>query len=233
MHKTAPTRDTGTHAFTVVELMVATVVAGFALVATAAFTFAGLKTYYRDANRLQVNYDMRKLTQLMASDAAYANAFYIYDPATAAIPTSGTDNYVTPGNPGDDLLLVTYTSDTTTGVTTVTKLIAYYRPATDATLNNIAPLYRIEVDNLSVAQDTAIYTLWNSNILPIINAGTAKIILQSVIGAATPVGIHHAETFYNLYGSSLMVLAKVQEEQGNQGLTMAIDTYNFTVWPRG
>ncbi|HTQ30338.1 MAG TPA: prepilin-type N-terminal cleavage/methylation domain-containing protein [Opitutaceae bacterium] len=236
-------------AFTLVELLVAMTIIGFAVAGAIAITIQGLKIYYTDTNRLSVNKDMRKFTQAMFTDAAFSNDFYIYDPATnGAIPTSGNDNYVSSGKSGDDLLLVTTSTNSATGAITVTKLIAYYRTVTNTT-NNSGPIYRIEVDSpqdgsgtTPAPGNTAIYALWNANIKPLIAGHTATFI-TSAIGTASyntsPASSpSHLNVFYNA-NAFIMVRCQIQEQGYNGGTTAntnqikAIDTYNLSIWPRG
>lgn len=243
MHNAISKSGQKKRAFTLVEISVATAIMGFAVMGAASITIQGLKVYYADSNRLTVNKDMRKFTQYMFTDAAFANEFFIFDPDTnGPIPTTGgtTNGCVSTGQSGDDLLLVTTQTDSASGATTITQLIAYYRTVTN-TANNSGPVYRIEVSNLSVAGSTPIYTLWHSYIEPAASSQTATF-MTSVIGTAgynpSVTSQAHLNLFYNS-GSFVMVRAKIQEQgyeggsQANTNQVDAIDTYNLSIWPRG
>jgi type II secretory pathway pseudopilin PulG len=237
-------------AFTLVEVMVALTICTFVVAAAATFFIESLKIYNGDYNRLNVNNDLRTFTLSMETDAAFANAFYIYDTGTNGAPAlnaQDVDDYVSPGESGDLVLLVNTSTDNT-GTTTVNQVIAYYHPGTTAN-NDTSPMYRYaSPNNLGIAGITPIYALYNNVIktplLAMVAANQIYLPTATVIGTAVNnvvagngiTASAHPNLFYYLWrpgtgNGAFMVLSKIQEQMNNQTV-LAIDTYNFTIWPR-
>ena len=231
--------------------MVATLITGFAVAAAIAFTIQGTKTYFADADRLSMNRDMRLFTQKLVTDITGANHFILYRNFTSrTVGGAGTaDANLIQGQSGDFLVLLTLkTTPGTASVTTVTKIIGYYRDTNGA--NNVAPVYRFELDNLalSASGDTggtgipnptlnAIDTLLTTAHITAATQDTDRVFAPTVIGNAnddsafgTPQTPTHL--FYNFDGYAIMINGQIQE-QGNANQYKAIDTYNLTVLVRG
>jgi hypothetical protein len=231
-------------AITLVEVLVTVAIATMVLMGVGVFLFSGLKSYNSDFNRLNVNNDLRRFTLSMETDAAFANTFYIYDQATNGAPALnglGVDNYVTPGESGDLVLLVSILTSTT-GATTVNQIVAYYH---NGAVANTGPIYRYSTGTgLGAAGTTPIYTLYNNFVAAPLNAIIAA--QQQFMPTATVVGVAqnsagsppaaHPNLFYYLWrpgtgNGAFMVQSQIKEQQNNQTV-LAIDTYNFTIWPR-
>jgi Tfp pilus assembly protein PilW len=237
-----------------VEVLLALFITGFVLAGAIAFFVDGWKTYYKDEMRLTVNADLRKFTTAMETDAAFANNFYIYDLDTNPVAAGG-NSYVTPCESGDLVLLVNFSTAAATGVTTFTRIVAYYRTITDA-VNNAGPVYRYDTaenpayalanGGIAALGTTSIDSLYINYIKDnIVKSNHLFLPTATVIGKAinTPPALgqpaapyNHANLFYYLSAPStgsgdFMVLSAVQEYENNQTV-LAIDTYNFTVWPR-
>jgi hypothetical protein len=231
--------------------MVALTICTFVVAAAATYFIECLKIYNGDFNRLNVNNDLRRFTIGLETDAAFANAFYIYDTGSPngapALNAQGVDNYVSPGESGDLVLLVNTSTDNT-GTTTVNQVIAYYHPGT-AGNNDTSPMYRYATaNNLGIAGITPICTIYNNVIsgplLTMVAANQTYMPTAKVIGTATNnvvpgngiTASAHPNLFYYLWrpgtgNGAFMVLSKIQEQMNNQTV-LAIDTYNFTIWPR-
>jgi hypothetical protein len=246
MPKITPLSRLKTHAFTMVELMIATTITAFAVAAALAFTLQGTKTYFDDANRLSMNHDMRHFTQKLVTDITEANHFFLYRNFTSRIVGgAGTaDAYLGQGQSGDFLLLLTLNT-TTAGATTVTKMIGYYRDTNGA--GNVAPVYRFELDGLSYSASgdpgtpggtiNAMDTLLTTAGITAATQDTHHVFAPSVIGNANDdasLGSSQNPThlFYDFGGTAVMINGQIQE-QGNGNQTKALDTYNLTVLVRG
>jgi hypothetical protein len=229
-------------AFTLVEVMIAATICTWAVAAAGILMVSATKSYNSDYNRLGVNDDLRRFTTSMETDAAFANTFYIYDTATnGAVPTAAPDNYVSPGEGGDLVLLVSILT-ATNGATTVDKIVAYEHADNGA---NTGPVYRYSTGSgLGVPGITPIYTLYHTYIEgPLNNAiavnqifmPTATVAGMAQNSAGSPPAAHN-NLFYFLWrpgtgNGAFMVQSQVKEQQNNQSV-LAIDTYNFTIWPR-
>ncbi|HXA14552.1 MAG TPA: prepilin-type N-terminal cleavage/methylation domain-containing protein, partial [Opitutaceae bacterium] len=186
MNKIVPAARHDIRAFTLVEILIATTIMGFAVLGAAAFTVQGLKMYFNDADRLGTNHDMRKFTQMMSTDAAFANTFYVYDIATnGAIATAGTDNYVTAGESGDYLVLVSSTPDQSI----VTQMVVYWRVVPAGTTTSVAgAVYRLTTGTISEASNQTIGFLLNKYGLLTTPTGTAATFMGTMTGGALATG---------------------------------------------
>ena len=225
------------------ELMIALTVLGLAMAGVVTFTYQALNTYYYDSGRLLVNHDMRKFTGDMATDAVYSNYFRIYPNfATRSTVVAGvtTDASVRDGQSGDFLVLV-FTDPATelsTGKITVNELIGYYRdpadPANPST--SMGPVRRFDVlispsviigSTTNTGVSPAVYTMYDLLNLyqPVANAHSNPLVIQLAQG------LSNGTLFYDFQDRSVMIRGQIQE-QGNL-VRKAVNTYNFTVSPRG
>jgi Tfp pilus assembly protein PilW len=247
-------------AMTLVELLIAMVITAFVVTCAATMLMQCLKMYDRDVNRLSTNFDMRKFTLGMETDAAFANHFYIYDIDTNGIPSSSpaAGIPVTQGQSGDLLLLVT-TATALNGSTTVSRVVAYCRgnpgvKSTTTTNTTALPVYRYDTQtttgplvSLNVLGTTLTEALY-SNAIPALGNTSIEAKLKAVVNAPQPflptatligtatdnpaAGQKHTNLFYYLpTGAAFMVQSQIMEQQNNQTV-LSIDTYNMTMWPR-
>jgi prepilin-type N-terminal cleavage/methylation domain-containing protein len=221
--------------FTMTELMISLVVIGLTMAGVVTFTYQALNVYAYDSGRLLVNHDIRKFTGDMITDAVYSNYFRIYtDFATRSTTTSGvtSDAYVSDGLTGDFLLLV-FTTTNTSGVNTVNRLVGYYR---DPDGTGVGPVRKFDVTVSPAAiigtptnsgASPPVYTLYDllNAYAPTANAHTNGIVIQLAQGLAS------GNLFYNFYDRSIMIRGQINE-QGSM-IRRAVNTYNFTVSPRG
>jgi len=223
------------------ELMIAFTILGLTMAGVVTFTYQALNTYSYDSGRLLVNHDMRKFTGDMATDAVYSNYFRIYPNFTHRTDTVAgvtTDAAVRDGQSGDFLVLV-FTdpaTETANGQITVNRLVGYYRDP-DAT-TNMGPVRRFDTGSqinpaviigttTNTGASPPVYTMYD---LLNVYAPTANISTNTqVIQLAQ--GLSNGTLFYDFYDRSIMIKAQVQE-QGNL-VKKAVNTYNFTVSPRG
>jgi prepilin-type N-terminal cleavage/methylation domain-containing protein len=234
--------------FTLVEIMIAMAILGFVVMGTVKLLTQALRTYYYDSGRLRVNRDIRTFTQDMDTDAAYSNYFLIFPNfSTRSSGSPAVDAYVADGQSGDFLLLVTITACTTdntpvsglvAGHNYVTKLVGYYR---DATTTTTGPVRRF-ITTVSYADlTTSAYTspgppmatLLNA-VMPTSNQGTNAVVVQIAEGLAA--GSSTTGLFYDFQDKSIMVRGQIIETDNgtiNDTNRKAVNTYNFTVSPRG
>ncbi|HVU18938.1 MAG TPA: prepilin-type N-terminal cleavage/methylation domain-containing protein [Candidatus Didemnitutus sp.] len=258
-HPSSPLRRRTTRGFTLVEILIAMAIMGFAVAGTVTLLTQALRTYYYDSGRLRVNRDIRTFTQDMDTDAAYSNYFLIYPNfSTRSSGSPVVDAYVADGQSGDFLLLVTIFACTTDGVgpngsasgfyaghNYVTKLVGYYR---DATTTTTGPVRRFSVNVPTSGThypadmtDTSYYTnpgppmatLLNA-VEPTSNQSTNPVVVQIAEGLAA--GSSTSGLFYDFQDKSIMVRGQIIETDNgtiNDTNRKAVNTYNFTVSPRG
>lgn len=220
------------------EMMVALVVLGLTMAGVVAFTFQGLNVFAYDSGRLLLNHDMRKFTGDMVTDSVYSNYFRIYPNfATRSTTTSGvtTDAYVRDGQTGDFLVLVfaEVNASSASAPTLISELIGYYR---DPAANGVGPVRKFDVlvnpgavigAVTNTAANPPVYTMYDllNAYAPVANAHTNNIVIQLAQGLAS------GNLFYDFYDRSIMIRGQINE-QGNM-IRNAVNTYNFTVSPRG
>jgi len=211
------------------ELMVGLGILGLTMSGVVAFTFQAMNVFAYDSGRLLVNHDIRKFTGDMVTDAVYANYFQIYPNfTTRATPQAD-------GGTGDFLALVS-TDVTTTGTTIVTKFVGYYR---DATTTQSGPVRRVVYDWGDITHGIILGSPTNTSATPPVytmsdmlntfapTSGTTSnpIVIQLADGLAS------GNMFYNFKDHSVMIRSQI-DEQGKM-VRKAVNTYNFTVSPRG
>jgi len=208
------------------ELMVGLGIMGLTMTAVVAFTFQAMNVFAYDSGRLLVNHDIRKFTGDMVTDAVFANYFQIYqDFSTRSVAKAD-------GQTGDFLLLVT-TQVNTSGGTVVTKLVGYYRDATTTTAGPVRKFSATMNPAAIIGSPTntsispPVYTM--SDLLdayaPTTGSGSNGIVIQLAQGLAS------GNMFYNFKDHSVMIRSQINE-QGSM-IRRAVNTYNFTVSPRG
>jgi len=228
------------HGFTMTELMIALTVLGLTMAGVVTFTYQALNTYAYDGGRLLVNHDMRKFTGDMATDAVYSNYFRIYPNfATRSTTVSGvtTDAAVRDGQSGDFLVLA-FTDTDVSGQTTVNQLIGYYRDPADPAHpdTSMGPVRRFDVlvsphviigSTSNTGASPPVYTMYDllDLYVPTSTAHTNPRVIQLAQG------LSNGTLFYDFYDRSIMIKGQIQE-QGNL-VKKAVNTYNFTVSPRG
>jgi prepilin-type N-terminal cleavage/methylation domain-containing protein len=228
--RTSSRRRARARGFTLVEIMVAVTIMGFAVLGVLRFLVQGLNIYYYDTGRIKVNKDIRSFTDQMTSNAVFANYFRVYSNFTTRSTTTGnvtTDAGVNDGQSGDFLVLVSGTVDATTGKTNITQLVGYYRdPADPTNPTSTGPVRTFKVAFSTPIDPTTnpLYSILNTYV-PTTSAHTNPIVLQLAQGLC------NGSLFYDFYDRSVMVKGQIIE-QGNE-FRRAVNTYNFTVSPRG
>jgi prepilin-type N-terminal cleavage/methylation domain-containing protein len=232
-----------TRGFTLVEIMVSVTLVGFVVMGTISLLAQTLRTYYYDSARIRINRDIRTFTQDMDTDAAYSNYFLIFPNFSSRTQNSGANDYIlADGESGDFLLLVSTTTDVTTGTSYITKFIGYYRDATGTAAGPVRK-FTVAIPNVnpSTLGSAPIASLLNTY-MPTANQSTNPIVIQLADGLAVGVDpVSGATTnglFYDFFDHSAMVRGQIIESSsGNpndtSGNRRAVNTYNFTVSPRG
>jgi len=224
-------RHSRARGFTLVEILVATTIMGLVAAGAISFGIQSLNIYHYDAGRLLVNKDIRSFTQEMTSNAVYSNYFRIYPNFTSRSSTDDdgvtSDLSVRDGESGDFLVLFFDNTNTTTGVKTITRIIGYYRdPADPSDPASSGPVRKFDV-TLNPAVDAASTTLASllDTYAPTSGAHTNPTVVQLAQG------LSNGSLFYDFKDRSVMIKGQIIET-GNQ-MRRAVNTYNFTVSPRG
>lgn len=212
--------------YTLVEMLVTVGLMSVITVGVLRFAIQALNVYFYDSGRLMVNKDVRTFTSDLATDAVASNYFRIY-PDFQNRTTAVTD-----GTSGEFLVLIYTESNVTTGAILITQLVGYYRDPVDVTNpNSLGPVRRFDTGLPGTAH--AIVSGDQTKDLPTLLASYAP-----TTGAhSNPVviqlaqGLSDGNLFYDYYDRSIMIRGQIVE-RGNQ-VKSAVNTYNFTVSPRG
>jgi prepilin-type N-terminal cleavage/methylation domain-containing protein len=218
--------------FTLIELMVSVGILGLVIAGVVGFTRQALKIYYYDSLRLLVNRDIRTFTSEMLTNTVYSNYFQLY--SNFETRRNGTiDATLANGQSGDFLVLV-YAS-TVDGVTTVNRLVGYYR---DPDASGVGPVRSFDV---AVSPAVTIGTTTSLTASPPVSTMADLLDAYAPVSSASanPVviqlaqGLSDGSLFYNVNGLSIMIKGQIVERQGTRTDLQAVNTYNFAVSPRG
>jgi len=219
---------------TLVEIIVATTILGFAMIGTLGFFIQALNMYHYDGGKLLVNRDIRVLTSEMTNNATYANYFLIFpsysnlsrsvnvqvDPEdeTQGFTTAVVDTSVNDGVSGDCLVLVYQDPNDNSKVA---RLVGYFRaPADPLNAASEGPVRKFDV-TISPSSSLPVWQL-----MPTI---TDPSVYGEVIELSR--GLSDGRLFYNFYDRSVIVKGEIIHRGS---LTKrATNTYNFTISPRG
>jgi hypothetical protein len=214
-----------------------------------------IKFYQRNGWRMQINQDVRQLTDELVDNTTAANYAKIFKDYTTVIDaTSGTNKLgpiISDRFAGGFLLLV-YTA--ATDDTKIERIVAYYTypDPVDPTLNTLRKLDKQFTAITTPAWGASLATLIAStgdfaNGLQIMPVTAAQKLSAASKGTIVPTDEQIADwvaagntaascpltPFTNFMNTSIVIMCKFKYV-GNNGVNQAVvNTYNFTVSPRG
>jgi prepilin-type N-terminal cleavage/methylation domain-containing protein len=219
---------------TLVEIIVAMAILGFAMIGTLGFFVQALNMYHYDGGKLLVNRDIRALTSEMTDNATYANYFLIFpgytnlsrsvnvqiDPEdpTQGFTTAIVDTSVNDGVSGDCLVLVYQDPNDNAKVA---RLVGYFRSPS----NPLDPASEGPVRKFDIAiSPSSTEPVWK--LMPtIVDPGAYGEVIELSRGLAD------GKLFYNFYDRSVIVKGEIIHR--GSLIRRATNTYNFTISPRG
>jgi len=230
----------GRRGFTLVEILMAVAIMGFATIGIGAFLRQALMIYYSVRAEHIISREVRGVTGRLAMDAVTANYFCLYPDftkRTALAEGVVVDGSLVDGQVGDFLVLVYVDpARASTGASMITKLVGYYREVTNTTLN-IGPVRRFEIP-LSTpvdAKSAPMYQILNTYVKGSISSYPVLSQLAEGLSANTETQtVTTPPLFYNRLNRSVMIRAQISAsltEKGGSAQTG--NTYNFTISPRG
>jgi hypothetical protein len=201
-------------------MLVAVGLMGLVTVGVLSFVFQTMRIYAYDGGRLMVNRDMRSFTNTLANDAVASNYFRIY-------PDFQTRTaFVTDGTSGDFLVLAFTDSNNATGAYYITQLVGYYRdPADPTNPSSLGPVRRFSTMIATADQSKDLPTLV-AQYVPTSTTANNPVVIQLAQG------LSDGSLFYDYRDRSIMVRGQIVD-YGARGGRAAVNTYNFTVSPRG
>lgn len=231
--------------FTLVEILIATTIAGIVSASLVSIIFQALKIYDYDDKKITVNRYIRDFTTELAGNATFANYALIFpdfstrakvspvfNPDTGEIDTAGINVPAEDGQSGDMLVLVFVDP---ANDERIQRIVGYYRDAPPAVevdpdddTAKAGPVRRFELNFNPSSASSAV------NLLPAISTINTW---PEVIELSE--GLSDGRLFHNFYGRSIMVNGEIiqrgdRENDGKKdGFRVARNTYNFTVSPRG
>lgn len=221
--------------YTLVEVMIAVTIFSLLMAGATQFFIDGYTMTFVTEQKLEINSDIRDVTNDMADEARAANFFMMYQsffPKTQGDPPgdfrspsegySAEDYRQRKGNSGDFVVFVYTGTDPNPNDDTpapIERLVGYLRDDS-ATNSTEAPVMRFELDVLVANQ--------NKSVEDLIPEVTEKSNFKTVINLVT--GLANGNLFYNIEDRSVLINGKIIH--GNQAKQVT-GTYNFTVSPRG
>lgn len=227
----APRRLSSRSGFTLIEVLISTLILGFLIAGVFSFQIQSMLFGYSTEARNLINQDMRNLTQSLNDDARSANGFLIFEGMEDEFWDSA-DKAIQAGQSGDILLLIRYNRravPTSGGQSPISHIVAYYRNVDNETMNT-GPVFRAE---------QSFPGLGSTDPIPDI--------LENLFTAARPRemveisrGLADGRLFHNFWNRSIMINAQLIHGIGTErGMSeggrfrRVTETYNFTVSPRG
>lgn len=213
--------------FTLTELLIALTIFGMVMAGISSFFFTTNKMLFTNSAKLQINRDIRAITNEMTDNARNANHFTLYDSfydsfRNPTAPTTGADYRQRDAEAGDLVVFIFYGVDSAPWDTTpppIERLIGYYRSIDDPATNT-GPIRKFDI-NIAVAdQNDSV-----EDLIPAISTvGDHKTIIELSKGLA------NERLFYNFRERSIMINGQIYHGNDAKRVT---DTYNFTISPRG
>jgi prepilin-type N-terminal cleavage/methylation domain-containing protein len=219
--------------FTLVEILITTVVVGFLMLGIGQLMLDVTKTSFITGEKLEINADIRQFTLEMAENARSSNGFLMYRSFNAADRDSTADQ-LSDGMTGDFLLLLFMEPyPNADDPEHYTRVVGYFRYP-DAQSKE-GPVYRFEKrfyrpDLSSIPPGFSGPWLNSEDTTP------EKIIADLNPSGAYPTviqlsrGLANGQLFYNYLDRSVMIKGEIVH--GNEAKRIT-DTYNYTVSPRG
>ena len=213
--------------FTLIELLLSLTILGLVMAGISSFFFQTNGMLFTNTAKLQINRDIRAITNEMTDNARNANHFTLYDSfyddfRNPLPPLTGADYRQRDAETGDCVVFIFYGTDITPWDATpppIEKIVGYFRSIDDIS-NNTGPIRKFDVD-IAVSDQ---YNTIESLIPAISTVGTHETIVELSEGLAD------GKLFYNFRERSIMVNGQIYHGNDYKRVT---DTYNFTISPRG
>jgi len=193
--------------YTLAEILIALSVFGLFMTGVVSIFISSLQTYHYDMARQLVNRDMRKFTNELSDNAVESNYFRIYRAFDDRAAPVGVEE-------SGDFSLFVYTNPANSEE--IIRVVGYYRAASGG---NPGPVRRFSVDcaptktnnPVSLAPDESTMNQWNE-----------------VLEVSR--GLSDGRLFFN-FGRTIIVRGEISR-RGTANKN-AVNTYNFTIAPRG
>nr|WP_269523849.1 hypothetical protein [Coraliomargarita parva] len=202
---------------TLVEVMVATSVAGMLTAGVFAFFLTNYKIGFVNQERNRINADLRSLTGQLIRDGRQANYFTLYL-STALDDHDAPGDRLSDSQSGDLLVFVdSEAADSTLASSEISRIVCYFRDSGGD--DELVPVRRYE-RTFSPATNEDLESLIPDDA---VLSGAEEVIEFSK-------GLADGHLFYNFWGRSVMVNGQIYHGNAAKRVT---ETYNFTISPRG
>ncbi len=213
--------------FSLVEVVYSTAIAGTALGFAGWFWFESVRASFISEEKLQINSDVREMTNTLVDLGRAADYFYMYPSYNSNVKNftmvDGEEVYgsdrLGDGQTGDLLLLV-YEDAGSVGTSgyPINRIVGIYREDNGS---EEAPVKMFIVESAAISDPLADPEASVPNVSDIPNHDTIVELAE---------GLADGKLFYNFNDSSVMVNAMIVHGNDAKQVT---DTYNFTIKPRG
>ncbi len=219
--------NTARAGFTLTELMITLTIFGMVMAGIGSFFFTTNKMLFTNTAKLQINRDIRAITNEMTDNARNANHFTLYDSFYDSFrnptpPVTGADFRQRDAEADDLVVFIFYGVDPAPWDTTlppIERIVGYYRSIDDPVANT-GPIRKFDINILVANQNDPV-----EDLIPAISTvGDHETIVELSEGLA------NERLFYNFRERSIMVNGQIYHGNNAKRVT---DTYNFTISPRG
>lgn len=138
-----------TKGYTLVELMVALFIFGLVMAGLVSFNYDTTRVMFDSVMRLDINRDMRMVSQRLMADINTADTFYLYRSFQTSDRTNTAGTQRLGADSSGDFIILVYSEPqpVTTGNVFITKLVGYFRkPETAGSASSFGPIYRFEIN---------------------------------------------------------------------------------------
>lgn len=211
-------------AFTLPEVMMSVSILSIVYVMASSFLFSSLRMNGMTTGKTLVSRDIRQFTQRFGQDARAANHMVIFK----GIPQKQQSPQLNSGDTGDFILFYYQEYDYSLKKLITSRVVGYYRRVDDASTGE-GPVFRFSETGYweSVNEYTPPRPQGNGLVSGVTGA---KLDVQEIVQLTR--GLADGNLFYNYAQRRAVIVRGEIDNPGRLGQN-AINTYNFTVFPRG
>ncbi|MCC5843977.1 MAG: type II secretion system protein [Verrucomicrobia bacterium] len=211
-------------AFTLPEVMMTVSILSIVYVMASSFIFSSMQVNAMTTGKTLVSRDIRQFTQRFGQDARAANHMSILK----GIRTNQQVTQLNSGDTGDFILFYYQEYDYAEKKLTVYRVVGYYRLVEDASTGE-GPVFRFsETGSWDTVNDYPLPRLHRRGLVS--EATNQTLEVQEVVQLTR--GLADGNLFYNYAQRRAVIVRGEIDNPGRMGQN-AINTYNFTVFPRG
>lgn len=219
-----PDRTSAKQGFTLTEVLLSISILSIVHMMASGFLISSMQMNGMTTGKTLVSRDIRQFTQTFGRDARAANHMGIYE----GILPNQHNLQENSGETGDLIVFYYQDFDYQTRKLYVSRVVGYYRVVENARTAE-GPVYRFSESGHWDTVDDYLLPHTSSDVLRSSNSGQELPVRQTV---QLTRGLADGKLFYNYAQRRAVIVRGEIDNPGRMGQN-AINTYNFTVFPRG